>query len=809
MGFFSSSYVTTVATNASRVVDDNMIVPSTKQGAIAGLFDKTNSNQLVENILEHVINGLGVKTEAMYNYAKKSYTYGLPSSKLFTTADGQSVVMGVIKNTISTVAIKDYYHFGAINYLHLGWKTIVSNYGYNSITNELPTLTTAHAGCLTYLKDMVVVVRESAVASIDKESLEQWGISPAAGKTNKRTALNSILQGAVLTAHVKIDPRATSEHILVTFVWDVPVKTIEGKVTKIINGKEEIITPGVEITTLVAHEESIQIPIAGYLSTDDYFHVRYSVNGLDGYWLYKLGTGTYPEIETIFTADSTSLGSFFPIAYFKNGDGPDMMDKDETAAKYKTTKRLLKYLGMDYQAAIDEIAKNPDISKVEQALLCFGVPPDTTEHVDRKYLFDFFSKMYLASGGISIDPGWELGDITNKGNSGGRDHTIEDTPEEVALKQLLKLQENPKIALTIQDASLKTALSCRSIFKKTKAGVVAAVGKYFSDFTIEDITYTYSKIEYVPDGEETKQVSVDYTVTRPLDLYRYCHQITNSAYEEVKVYDLKLRYYMWGGYSTLGDDKSEILLVPLDHAITSKYSMIERELLYTRSMHFVFNSRVVTEVYWYQQAWFQFVIMVIAVVASIISMQPELTELAIQLIAVEAGTMTMVQFLIGIASGYLVPYLVTTYVIKLFVKAVGTDFAFLMALVLVAYTGFKSFTSGLAGSPWAEQLLSLGNGLVKGVNAAIRADMNDLLEEYNAFKTYLVDKTAELDKANDLLYEDVLLSPKWFIGQTPDQLYNTVHYGNIGMAGIDSVESYVDIALTLPTINNTLGAKNA
>lgn len=801
MGLFSSSYETTVGTSASRVVEDQLIVSSLKQGTIAGLFDSTQSNQLVEYILEAVSTGLGARTESMYDYAKKSYTWGLPTSQLFTTATGESVVWSVLKNLVSPLIKQEYYHFGVINYLHVGWFTLVKNYNYNSVTNELPALTASHAGCLTYLKDMVVVVRESAADTINPGCLEQWGISPSAGFTPYRTASSSILQGAIANSLVRIDPTATSEHILVTYVWQTSVTVLEGKIVTIVDGKEVVISPGTWVTTLTKHEDSLQIPITGYDNNADYFHARYSFNGVDSYWLYKLATGTYPEIDSIFSVDHNDSGSFFPIAYFKQGV---LMDSDLDSDIYKTSTKMLNYLGMDYQQVIDAIKENPGIGDVEQAMLTFGIPPDTVEPVEQQYLFDFFTKLYLASGGISVDPGWDLGTISPEQDSDN--HGLSTTPEEEAIKTLLGLTENPKISLLVQDRLLKTSLSCHSIFKKSKAGTVAAVDKYCSSFTTEDITYPYTKVEYVQDANgETKEVLTQYTVTQPLDLYTYCHQITDSVYEEIKVYDLQLKYLMWGGFSTLGDDKDTILLVPVDHTISSTYATVDRELLYTRSMHYVFNSRIVTEVKWYQQSWFQFVMIIVAVVLTIISIPP---EFLMQLIAFNVGTMTLTAFLIAVAQGFVIPYILAALAVKLFVKVAGVKLAFLAAIVLMAWTGYNNFTNSVAGAPWADTLLSMSNGLTAEVNTAIKGEMDSLIEDVNNFNLYVEDKTAELESVNDLLYTNILLSPQWFVGQTPDELYNTVHYGNIGMAGVDCVASFVDIALTLPNINNTLGTQN-
>lgn len=60
----------------------------------------------------------------------------------------------------------------------------------------------------------------------------------------------------------------------------------------------------------------------------------------------------------------------------------------------------MKYLGMNYGDLADSINQNPDIDDVEQALFMMGVPADTTNEVEQRYLFDFFNRAYVESGGM-------------------------------------------------------------------------------------------------------------------------------------------------------------------------------------------------------------------------------------------------------------------------------------------------------------------------------------------------------------------------------------------------------------------------
>ena len=90
-----------------------------------------------------------------------------------------------------------------------------------------------------------------------------------------------------------------------------------------------------------------------------------------------------------------------------------------------------------------------------------------------------------------------------------------------------------------------------------------------------------------------------------------------------------------------------------------------------------------------------------------------------------------------------------------------------------------------------------------------------LKDETQIFQEQAEDALAELETAQELLETTDLLDPLLFtdhlqpmtlLGEAPSTFYErTIHTGNIGTIGVEYVESYVSIALTLPDLHQTVG----
>jgi hypothetical protein len=492
--------------------------------------------------------------------------------------------------------------------------------------------------------------------------------------------------------------------------------------------------------------ETMRLELTGFDVMSDYHQARYTKpNGMVKYWFYKQNDGI-AAIDTVMDASFNGDGSFFPWGYMRFNKKSLVSNK--TSEAYKSSKKLFGLLNMDYDMVAEAINENPDIADVEQAMMVMGVPAGSEDQIDQQYLFDFFDKIQL--------------DTNQYGNNLGS----------IAAQLIArKLNKNtPETSIIIQDKQFKMALAFKNLSKQELPGSVSAVGKYSSEV-----------------GG---------------DMHKYRYQHTDGMYYEIVVTDLKMTYWVFDKYTTTGDeDNKEILLIPVDVNIAKTYALPFREKLYARSMHFVFNSRVVTKLKWYQTGIFRLVMIVASVVITVLSLGSTWQSIVA---AIGAGaTVGAVAMMVLMA---ILKYIVVSIALKLFVKVVGARLAFIVAVVAAVYGGYQAIKAGsLNGTPWAKELLQVSSGLSSAVNADLASQMEDLVNEQSEFQKFVQDQTKLLDSAKEMLGGDVVMNPLIIFGESPNDFYQrTVHSGNIGVVGIEAVSSYVDMALRLPEISETL-----
>ena len=507
-----------------------------------------------------------------------------------------------------------------------------------------------------------------------------------------------------------------------------------------------------------------------YDNESTYFHARYTVGSVTKYWMYRDGAGTYSALDELFERPHEPGGSFFPFTYFRYNKHSEITDK--TSDAFKTSKKLLKYLGMDYETVAAGVDKNPNIKDVEQAMLVFAVPANTNTPIEQRYLFDFFNNLYMSN---PVDLRFASENAAKIFGSRADGLTM----------------VSPSIV--IKDTRFKMMLENAGIFKRRVAGNSGAVGSYASgeEATTRPITYV--------DSFTGSTVSVGATTSR----HWYRHQVSKNFYDEIEVLGLRTVFHIWDQYATIGKNTDNILIIPLDHSITRNYSIPDRELLYTRSLHYVFNSRVTVFVEWYETGVFKAVLVVVAIVAIVVG----LLEVGVKVLAfVIAGDYAAAAVLVILT---LLVQLAVVTAFKLFVKITGIRVAFVIAVVAAVLGVADIVNSGsLAGAPFAQDLLTLSTNLAKASSRQTLEDTQDLLGEAKTFSIFTEEKNKELETAKKLLSNSNALNPFVIFGEAPQDFYNrTVHSGNIGTVAIDAVSSYVDMALTLPKLKDSLGIK--
>lgn len=733
---FASKTVTTVnvATVAQRLTEDGNLPDAIKTGVMKAIL---RDEQIADTVIEDLIGSLGVRAERAYAYAEKSYTHGSPSGDIYSSTQGRLQVEAVIEAAEGQQVLMEYSRHGAANALHVGWLKLVNQHGYNQATNQLAGLTAAK-GTPVYLKNMVVMVPANSVDSYNADVLAQWGTSAQGGFTPERLMSGSALLGLTASTSVYLNPLATQLYVAVTYVWETGV------------------FPNKQIV-----EGSLSIAVSDYADSRNYFQAKYLVGGTAKYFMYAQGAGTYPTLDEVYAEKPVVNGTYFPFIYFRYNKQSVIGDK--TTEAYKTSKKLTKHLGIDFDTVAKGIDDNPDIADVQQAMLIMGVPAVSSNRVECRYLFDYFDNLYYVAG---------------DGAMGALPYNLRQLSFS---SDVFGTAGAKRQAFVIQDKQFKMSLSIGDISKRLVPGVIGSVGAC-SSVLLE--TQEYSTYNDIEQGQVT--------IANTVKTHVYKKQITPFLYEELAVRDMSMTYFVYGEYTTTGDGTDEILLVPIDMSISRELTLKEKEELYARSLHFVFNTLVitVTKVKFYQTGIFKVLMLIVA----------------IAMIIVDGGaTLGVYLGLAGTAAiiASIVILLALPAVFKLVVKLVGQDAAQVLAIALLIYAGYHFATSpGLAGVPNASQLVSFSTGLQ---SAVIQDLFMDLLQEQQGFFDFMKEQTKTLEAADKLLETTSFLSPFVIFGEKPEDFYNrTVHSGNVGVLSISAISSYVDIALTLPKLDESL-----
>lgn len=731
MGLFSSKKKISVATSVVRAIDDAQLPETAKTSVIGAIV---GGGSIVDELLEGLVNSIGVKADRAYEWAlREGYAYGLPKSTLVSRIQGKDVVQQVIEREVGAPIEFDYYDYGPINSSHVGWLTLLEQYGYDPLTNTLGSLT-SELGTPVYLKDMVAVYTQDSVDMADPGELEPLGTPATAGYSPERKAQIELgLQGHAVHSPYRINPDATEDRVEVTYTYV----------------QEDEIQEGLLTLSLGTFDDEE----ADYHQAK-YFYVQDGVRKM-GCWTYLDGSNQYSEIEAIFRTRYNELGRFFPIMYFRlKGQNLAQYGVHMTQA-YKDSEKFARYLGMDYQTVADAVTNNPDIDDVEQAMMIMAVSAKGESEVELRYLFDYFNTLYFNSAGpYQVNPTFA--------------------------QQYAEYTPKAGQAVMFQDNAFKFTMTFRGIGKRRIAGSIGVVGSHAGGITsLQGANARY-----------------------------YRRQINATFYEEVTVIDPKLTYHIYGKYSASGGYKSDALLIPLDRAITDLIPIQEREKLYSRSLHYVFNSKTETETKWYQSSAFRFVLIVVMIIITIYTAGATVKGL------IAAAAVGATALAIAVITKIVVAMAIN-YGLKLFVKEVGPEVAFVVAVLAIAVGGAMYLGSNSANTAmWAERLISVGNGLasnVQGETQRLIAGYQSDAQEFLLYSDALTDELKEVQKQLDSglgidPFEFIGRSPQIVFGESPDDFYSrTVHSGNIGVVGISAVTSFVDRALTLPDVHDTTG----
>jgi hypothetical protein len=784
---FKSKKKTVVGTSISRVVQDELIPDPIQQALLASVID---GSRITDNIINSSLNNPIYRFERAYAYGKEGgYYYGLPDTTLHTTGEGVDTAKSIIEGDVGRAITLEYLEVSPLNNSHVGWEWCTDN-GYNYATNEIEDLS-ASIGFPVYLEGIVQVRSLDVDEDGDPDAWVEWEDSSlyrsqrqliGFGKNDIQYRTTQVLKDGLISG------------VEISYVWEDGTGTLQ------------------DATHIIQVDDTAP--------NDSYVQAKYSYQDGDDtiyrHWTYRQGTGIYPPLDALYETTYSNPGTYFPFLPFRQGF-QNLAESTDTQLTSDLSKMAKKF-NMNYDEVSEAIHENPDVNDVISATMVMAVPINSQDPIEQRYLFEYFDRLNQQRPNIE--------DIKGVTGNQGDEHDDYRNRALNAPRTLTRYMAPPRrYALRFQDAGQDMTLRLGAVTKNTivRTGAVGTLS-----VEIVPITVDYQRRQRVGSPKDRKYETV--WDTRSIKTVCLRKQITNNLAEEIIVVDPEMVYvvddfdgvFRLNGFN-VSETAGDRLLIPLDRDLVDKYPLNDKNVLYHRSMHFIFNSKATYKVEWYETGFFKVFVIAVAVVITIVSAGSGAGPGAALIAAVSAGaTATLIFILQAVIISIL-----AKYAFKLIAEEFGIEVAIVLAIVLtIASMGSdSSFIQLDPKATFADNLLALGNNLVLGVSAsglttgvstALEVGMRDLMTDVAAFEEEKEDMLAELERVQAMLENpDSLLDPLWFthrmepmlqLSETPSSFFaRTVEVDNIGTTSFDFIENFVDVSLTLPDIDQTIG----
>jgi hypothetical protein len=848
MGFFSTKKRAIVATTAVPLLKADA-AGVVKEATVNAILRGENT---VEAIRDSIMNGYGANFKRAFNYARDHYTNGLPEGTLeYGEVDSNKVKLVLESIEGKSIRLQELYLESAeyemyvrrylLNSRKVDFSTLVvgslSAAMQATINNRIANLQQQYTNAAASNNASVKALYEGTdtqTQTVTVYEVQGNNIFKVETTTKK-----------VVTSTASVSPVVTISAVPTTTYGDYDVDASGGQLTGYDVNYSYSIAAAVKTTHNVSQTQNVAttitvartqvntskqpigettetvttqnsssvlshaqvadatVTLTGQMSesvnqtideTKLLYYVEYVVRDSRGVdrtkaWIYDPRSNTYPVLA--LGSGATLTSEFYPIVPFRlaNRDLTHEDYRDEET--YKTSKKLLKYLGLSLDDIAENINENPSVGDIDNAYITFGVPIDTESKEGNKYLALFFDHMagyskYKKSHydkALNPDPVWV--DTSEKGNSSGY---WEDG------KQTLP----PVNTVTIRDASLDLTLAYHYVEMSVHTGVKTKVKKVIkeidikTDGSISSTTYA-GAIRAILGSATTYSRS---TVT-------FYHQLDADTYKKIVVHGPVIINNIYKNKEVITDladamdEDNGSFIVPLHNPTLQKLTVLERADFYKVSVNLIFNSYDIVKTKWYQTGFFQFVVLVIGVIIAIVTYQPQFIA------AAAAGTAAVLILIAQIAFQYLAMRELLEYAIE--ELGLGTVMIFVIAYSL--YTAdYSKMADALKAMPMVARLLTVVSAAGQVYGAYVSNEVNGISEELSGLQDYDKEFQKAVKAANELLDFSGIIDPMAFVeatrinlSETPSQFYlRTVHAGNVGEVAIQSITNFVPLMLQLP-----------
>lgn len=505
-------------------------------------------------------------------------------------------------------------------------------------------------------------------------------------------------------------------------------------------------------------------------------------------WSYNTTAGIHPSLvptETgyespyypiaILRDDKRNLDEydkFIDIPWFGQSLTP-LTDSEEQAVLYHSTQKLLGYIDLDVDSIMEAVKENPDIEVIDDVFVSFSVDIQTQEKAGIEYLWTYFN--HLAISANVSKALWE----SFKNSTGYRGIPL----------SVIEIAEGG-----YGDFHIEIGYHFIDVIEHT--GILSKDGK---------AVYVKSESEPLPGipvpwtGDSWDPSSITFS-----------KQTEEDKYISITVYGLKHKSFVHKESDVyvnmqVSIDRPGSFYIPLDRPIVEQLGSFKETDLFMESLCLIVYAIQETEVKWYQTKAFQILVSVVAIVVSILTLNPA------AFLASLTWTGAAIAAAVIIAGIY-----IARIVLDWLVTKVGGIFAILIAIVIIVLTVY--FTGYLNNNMWAEVFLKAVSAIVESEQRLAQRELEELQSEIEEFQAEAEAKQEAFEEATTSYEEewgmDIHLDPNivlrqepmFFASETPTDYFNRVLDSNPGVKSLDVTQGYVDSMLMLPTIDHVLNA---
>lgn len=762
MSIFGSRKKTYVFTTIQPLFEDESEDVLTN-AVVKGIISETG---IVNSIKDSII--FGNAYGDIYNYARSGdYYYGLPTDNLFNFAVQSTEGMKtLIETEVEGTEIEvGFIKLGPMDPFFKMYKYLRDTYQYNHVMNTLPSLSDAKGGTV-YVENMFVVYDTSGDWY---PTVSDPDVNPVGYQIPERKMMRyseTLPQSRYTPWYREMDAAGIPRPDFPAFVFADS------------GGDEVIATIAWEVGG-IKYTEEISLPLTLEELNEEYLMAKYFVRiGLVTYLKYfqhKIGDPGYSSINALMTmtpADNT--GEFMPFLPLRLNWQNLADDSLKDTVAYKSSVRMFEKLGLDFVDIADKVNSNPDVDKVIQAILMSGIPTNTEDQLSIKYLYHFFQYLYT----------YTLRDAQRKeGDVVFNPHAKEG------------------MSFVIKDEGFEMAISYSSIFGKKDIGNFGPVGKYYRAFETKPFNVQVWRWVQGRTGEESTRQLVTETIEVPVYVIRY--QVNTTYYIEVGVEDLTVHYKVDGMLvESKADDERTI--IPVKYTIAQQhFSFFDRQRLFHKSLHLVFNSKQIVKLKWYQTGWFRAFMIVLNVILIIVTIGTYAPAAVATMAALMAGTLTLT-IVLALLQNLLI-MIALNLAVKYAVAELGVEFGIALAVVTAA-VGLSDMST-FSGLITPDTLLAVMDGANSGINKVTQEKMGQYNSELQEFQLMAETKMKELEELQKALDVKSIVDPFDIMdanrgirfGEDPTEfLIRTKVVGMAAELSAHFTHNYVELALQLP-----------